>query len=96
MVKRKFVSTRTLQPGMKIDQAILDKTGRELIAKGAYLDDFQIEYLQKKSIGGIYVTEGEPDPDEIHSLEAQLPIPENLWRRAVWRIRARLPSARRS
>ena len=73
MVKRKFVSTRTLQPGMKIDQAILDKTGRELIAKGAYLDDFQIEYLQKKSIGGIYVTEGEPDPDEIHSLEAQLP-----------------------
>ncbi len=73
MVKRKFVSTRVLQPGMKIDQAILDKTGRELIAKGAYLDDFQIEYLQKKSIGGIYVSEGEPDPDEIHSLEAQLP-----------------------
>ena len=72
MVKRKFVSTRTLQPGMKIDQAILDKTGRELIAKGAYLDDFQIEYLQKK-VGGIYVSEGEPDPEEIHSLEAQLP-----------------------
>ena len=24
MVKRKFVSTRTLQPGMKIDQAILE------------------------------------------------------------------------
>lgn len=73
MVKRKFMSTRVLQPGMRIDQAILDKTGRELIAKGAYLDDFQIEYLQKKSIGGIYVSEGEPDPDEIHSLEAQLP-----------------------
>ena len=73
MVKRKFVSTRVLQPGMKIDQAILDKTGRELIAKGAYLDDFQIEYLQKKSIGGIYVSEGEPDPEEIHSLEANLP-----------------------
>ena len=73
MVKRKFVSTRVLQPGMKIYQAILDKTGRELIAKGAYLDDFQIEYLQKKSIGGIYVAEGEPDPEEIHSLEANLP-----------------------
>ena len=73
MIKRKFVSTRVLQPGMRIDQSILDKTGRELIAKGAYLDDFQIEYLQKKSIGGIYVSEGEPDPDEIHSLEAQLP-----------------------
>ncbi len=73
MVKRKFMSTRVLQPGMRIDQVILDKTGRELIAKGAYLDDFQIEYLQKKSIGGIYISEGEPDPDEIHSLEAQLP-----------------------
>jgi putative nucleotidyltransferase with HDIG domain len=73
MVKRKFISTRVLQPGMRIDQSILDVSGRELIAKGAYLDDFQIEYLQKKSIGGIYVAEGEPDPDEIHSLEAQLP-----------------------
>jgi hypothetical protein len=43
---------------MRIDQAILDKTGRALIEKGAYLDDFQIEYLMSKGIGGIYVREG--------------------------------------
>jgi putative nucleotidyltransferase with HDIG domain len=55
---------------MRIDQAILDKTGRALIEKGAYLDDFQIEYLMSKGIGGIYVREGEPDADE---LELQIP-----------------------
>jgi len=55
---------------MKIDQAIVDSTGRALIEKGAYLDDFQIEYLQEKGIGGIYVSEGEVDPDE---LELQIP-----------------------
>jgi len=69
-IKRKFISTRLLQSGMKIDQAIVDSTGRALIEKGAYLDDFQIEYLQEKGIGGIYVSEGEVDPDE---LELQIP-----------------------
>ena len=70
-VKRKLVSTRTLSPGMRIDQTIVDAMGRELISKGAYLDDFQIEYLRNKSVGSIYVSEGEPDEDE---LEMQLPI----------------------
>ena len=42
MVKRRLVSTRTLKTGMKIDQAIVDTSGRALIEKGAYLDDFQI------------------------------------------------------
>ncbi len=69
-VKRKFVSTRTLESGMRIDQAIIDSSGRELIAKGAYLDDFQIEYL-RKNIGGIYVSEGEPD--NLEEIEAALP-----------------------
>ncbi|MBR1876423.1 MAG: HD-GYP domain-containing protein [Lachnospiraceae bacterium] len=50
---------------MKIDQALVDTTGRTLIEKGAYLDDFQIEYLQEKGIGGIYVAEGEADPEEL-------------------------------
>ena len=50
---------------MKIDQALVDSTGRTLIEKGAYLDDFQIEYLQEKGIGGIYVSEGEADPEEL-------------------------------
>lgn len=69
-VKRKFISTRLLKGGMRIDQAIVDGTGRSLIEKGAFLDDFQIEYLKTKGIGGIYIAEGEPDPDE---LDLQIP-----------------------
>lgn len=72
-VKRKFISTRLLKEGMKIDQAIVDSTGRSLIEKGAYLDDFHIEYLQGKGIGGIYIQEGEPDPEELNELEMQIP-----------------------
>lgn len=65
MVKRKFVSTRLLENGMRIDQAIVDGSGRALIAKGAYLDDFQIDYLQNKGVNGVYIREGEEDPEEI-------------------------------
>ena len=71
-VKRKLIPARKLKSGMKIDQAIVDSTGRALIAKGAYLDDFQIEYLMSRG-GGIYITEGEPDPYE---LEMGIEIPE--------------------
>lgn len=69
-VKRKFISTRLLKEGMKIDQSIVDSTGRSLIEKGAYLDDFHIEYLQEKGVNGVFIQEGEPDPDE---LEVQIP-----------------------
>ncbi len=65
MVKRKFVSTRLLENGMRIDQAIVDGSGRALIAKGAYLDDFQIDYLQTRGVNGVYIREGEEDPEEI-------------------------------
>lgn len=70
MVKRKFISTRLLKNGMRIDQAIIDGTGRALIARGAYLDDFQIEYLQERGVNGVYIREGEEDPEE---LEQQIP-----------------------
>ncbi|MCR4907637.1 MAG: HD-GYP domain-containing protein [Lachnospiraceae bacterium] len=56
---------------MVIDQAIVDRTGRALIEKGAFLDDFHIEYLQSKGIGGVYVREGEADPEEL-----ELSIPQ--------------------
>ncbi len=65
MIKRKFISTRVLKSGMVIDQSIVDRTGRALIEKGAFLDDFHIEYLQSKGIGGIYIREGEMDPEEL-------------------------------
>ena len=39
MGKRKFVSTRVVSAGARIDQTIRDRTGREMIKKGAYLDE---------------------------------------------------------
>lgn len=74
MVKRKLVSTRTLKSGMKIDQSIVDSKGRELIVRGSVLDDFQIEYLKEHGVGGIYISTGEPDKEEISELEKNLPI----------------------
>lgn len=68
MIKRKFVSTRLLHEGMRIDQAIVDSQGRALIERGAYLDDFQIEYLTQKKITGIYIAEGTIDDEEMELL----------------------------
>lgn len=69
MKRRKYVRTRSLKEGMRIDQAIVDRTGRTLIARGTYLDDFMINALLEKGVGGIYTSEGEDDPDE-----ADIPI----------------------
>lgn len=63
MVRRKFVSIRALQPGMVIDQALVDRTGRILIARKTPLDDFLIEALRKIGVTGIYIREGEEDPE---------------------------------
>lgn len=63
MVKRKFISTRAIKPGMVIDQSIIDRSGRILIARKTGLDDFLIEALQKMKITGIYIREGEEDPE---------------------------------
>ncbi len=73
MAKRKLVSTRTLRSGMKIDQAIVDSQGRELIVRGSVLDDFQIEYLREHGVGGIFISTGEPDKEELSELEKNLP-----------------------
>ncbi len=64
MVKRRFVRTRTLESGMRIDQAIVDRSGRVLIARGAPLDDYLIDSLMKMGIMGVYIREGEEDPKE--------------------------------
>ncbi len=64
MKKRTYVRTRSLKEGMRIDQSIVDQTGRTLIARGTFLDDFMIDSLLKRGVGGIYTSEGEDDPDE--------------------------------
>jgi len=63
VIRRKYISTRALKNGMVIDQAIVDKTGRILIARKTILDDFLIDALRKMGIPGVYTREGEEDPE---------------------------------
>ena len=58
VVKRIFMRTRSLQEGMKIDQAIVDRRGRILIARGALMDEYLIDSLLKLGINGVYIREG--------------------------------------
>ncbi len=62
MVRRYFVATRLLKIGMKIDQSIVDGTGRILIARGAELDEYLISSLRRLGINGVYIREGEEEP----------------------------------
>lgn len=64
MIRRRYTGTRALQCGMVIDQAIVDKTGRILIARKTVLDDFLIEALKKMGVTGVYIREGEESPEE--------------------------------
>lgn len=56
--------TRQLKPGMKIDQSVVDRLGRNLVTKGAVLDEYVIESLQKLGVMSVYIQEGEMDPEE--------------------------------
>ena len=58
---------------MRIDQAIVDRSGRVLIARGAPLDDYLIESLLKMGVMGVYIREGEEDPEEPGSQEPEIP-----------------------
>lgn len=64
MVRRKFISTRILKPGMVIDQSIIDSTGRVLLGRKTPLDEYYINALQKLGIGGVYIREGEEEEIE--------------------------------
>ena len=61
MSRRFFVGTRVLKEGMKIDQSIIDKTGRVLIARGTILDSYLIDGLKRLGINGVYIREGKVD-----------------------------------
>ena len=61
MAKSKFIRTRSLQDGMRIDQSILDKTGRVLINRGTKLDEYMINSMLKLGIGGVYIGDGLED-----------------------------------
>lgn len=73
MKTRKFVRTRSLEEGMRIDQTIVDRMDRILIARGTILDRYLIDSLKKLEIGGVYIGEGEDDPDP-EKTEPEVPV----------------------
>lgn len=56
--------TRQLKPGMRIDQSVVDRLGRILVAKGSLLDDYVIDSMLKLGVMSVYIQEGEPDEEE--------------------------------
>ncbi len=56
--------TRQLKPGMKIDQSVVDRLGRNLVARGAVLDDYIIDSMLKMGVMSVYIQDGEYDPEE--------------------------------
>ena len=56
--------TRQLKPGMKIDQSVVDRLGRNLVARGAVLDEYMIESMLKIGVMSVYIQDGEYDPEE--------------------------------
>lgn len=69
LIRRKYVRTRQLKPGMKIDHAVLDRLGRNLVTRGSVLDEYIIESLIKLGVMSVYIQDGEYEPEE-----EQLPI----------------------
>ncbi len=65
MSRRYFVRTSSLKEGMKVDQSIIDKTRRVLIARGTLLDTYLIDALKRLGINGVYIREGEDVEAEI-------------------------------
>ncbi len=64
MIKRRYMRTRQLKPGMKIDQSIVDHAGRSLVIKGSILDEYVIDSLLKKGIMSVYIQVGTDDEQE--------------------------------
>lgn len=58
---------------MRIDQAVKDRLDRTLIARGTLLDSYMIDYLEKLGVPGIYIQEGEEDPEPEKKKEEALP-----------------------
>ena len=62
MIRRKLMPTRLLEPGMKVDQSIIDRMGRTLIARNSTLDEYIISSMLNLGIMSIYIQDGEYDP----------------------------------
>lgn len=64
MIRRKFMRTRQLKPGMQVDHPISDRLGRVLVARGATLDEYIIDAMLKMGVMSIYIQEFIDDDEE--------------------------------
>lgn len=64
MIRRKYMRTRELKPGMKIDQCVVDRMGRNLVARGAVLDEYIIDSMLKLGVMSVYIQDGEYEPED--------------------------------
>lgn len=62
MYKRYFVQSSDLKVGMKIDQTIIDRTERVLVARGTTLNAQMIEALKALELMGVYISDGNESP----------------------------------
>lgn len=65
MIRRKYMRTRQLKPGMKLDQSIVDRLGRNLVTRGAVIDEYIIESLINLGVMNVYIQEGEVEEEEV-------------------------------
>lgn len=76
MIHRKYMRTRELKPGMKLDHTVVDRLGRSLVTRGAPLDNYMIDGLIKLNIMSVYIQDEEAasTTDESISPEIQKKI----------------------
>ena len=65
MIRRKYMRTRQLQPGMKMDQSVVDRLGRNLVVRGAIIDEYIIESLINLGVMNVYIQEGEVEDEKV-------------------------------
>ena len=71
MIHRKYMRTRQLAPGMRVDHPVVDRLGRILVARGVELDDYIIDSMVKKGIMSVYIQEITDDDEDELSPAAQ-------------------------
>lgn len=66
-----FASFESLEPGMKLGQAVKDPLGRVLLQRGVLLKDNYVGQLRELGYSGVYVLEDEDVGDEVTGLVSQ-------------------------
>ena len=57
--------TRQLKPGMKLDHPVVDRLGRNLVARGAELDEYMIDSMVQMGVMSVYIQDGEEEEEEM-------------------------------